>query len=86
MISGGGISPHVNPVVGTRDPVTLEQVYVLDETRKDYLEFLVEGYSYKLFGLIPTSTHLIGVEGGDTRTGSPYWVPTSRVVTSFRGC
>nr|WP_272955058.1 ABC transporter permease [Kribbella shirazensis] len=66
VISGGGISPHVNPVVGTRDPVTLEQVYVLDETRKDYLEFLVEGYSYKLFGLIPTSTHLIGVEGGDT--------------------
>lgn len=66
VIGDEGMSLHVNPVVGTRDPLTLEQVYVSDETRQDNLDFFVQGYSYKLFGLIPTSTHLIGVEGGDT--------------------
>jgi peptide/nickel transport system permease protein len=66
IISDGGISPHVNPVVGSRDPVTLEQVYVADETRQDKLDFFAKGYSYELFGFIPTNIHLIGVEGGDT--------------------
>jgi peptide/nickel transport system permease protein len=58
-----GLSPYVNPVTGQRDPETFERVYTEDESQDLSLELFAEGYEYKLFGLIPMDTHLIGVEG-----------------------
>jgi len=37
--------------------------YVEDRTQKYPIRFFVRGFSYKLFGFIPTNVHLFGVEG-----------------------
>jgi peptide/nickel transport system permease protein len=63
MLSDGGISPHVNPVTSHRDPVTLERIYTEDTSKNLSIKFFASGYGYKLFGLIPTHTHLVGVSG-----------------------
>ena len=52
-------------VRGTRvvDPAAFE--YSEDATRELPLHFLVRGYEYKLFGLIPSVRHLYGVDGSE---------------------
>lgn len=59
----GKFSPYVHPVVGKRDPKTFKKVYKPDLETKAPLIFWAEGFDYKLWGLIPTNRHLIGVEG-----------------------
>jgi len=61
---GGRFSPHVYGLKGTRDPQTFKRVYVADPERKIPIRFFAEGFEYRLFGMIPTTRHLIGVEGG----------------------
>jgi peptide/nickel transport system permease protein len=61
---GGRFSPHVYGIKGARDPQTFKRVYVADPERKIPLRFFAEGFEYRLFGLIPTTRHLIGVDGG----------------------
>lgn len=64
LFRDGGPQPHVHPMVGVRDPFSLEQRYTEDESRSIDIRFFAAGYPYKLFGLIPTDIHLIGVAGG----------------------
>lgn len=57
----GRFSPFVYKMIGTRDPITLQRVYVPDKNQRVYLRFFAKGFPYKIMGLIPTTIHLIGV-------------------------
>lgn len=59
----GRIQPYIYGFTGRRDPLTLKRVYTLDPTKKISVRFVAHGFAYRLFGLIPTDRHLIGVEG-----------------------
>jgi peptide/nickel transport system permease protein len=61
----GRFFPHVNPLVGRRDPQTFKRVYTPDPEAKLPIVLFAPGYPYKLFGLIPTDRHLIGVAGAE---------------------
>jgi peptide/nickel transport system permease protein len=58
-----GFNPHVYAMVGKRDLATFKRVYVEDETKKYPIRFFVRGFQYRLFWLIPSNIHLIGLEG-----------------------
>jgi peptide/nickel transport system permease protein len=60
----GRWAPHVYGFSGRRDPVTLKRVYTPDPEQKIPVRFWVHGFAYRLFGVIPTDRHLVGVEGG----------------------
>jgi peptide/nickel transport system permease protein len=62
-IDGGRFSPHVFGLRGIRDPTTLKRVYTPDPTVKIPVRFFAPGFEYRLFGLIPSRRHLLGVEG-----------------------
>src|SRR5262249_17944268 len=53
---------------GTRkiDPITLRRTYTEDRTKKYPVQFFVQGDPYRLFGVIPSKTHLFGVGTGGT--------------------
>jgi peptide/nickel transport system permease protein len=77
LFDDGRFSPYVEGLVGTRDPLTFKRVYVADPTIKVPLTFLPQGFEYKLFGLIPTDRHLIGVGGeGNTPDNSLFVLGT----------
>jgi peptide/nickel transport system permease protein len=59
----GGFHPYVLGLAGRRDPRTFKRVYVPDDSRHLPLTFFAQGFPYRLFGVIPTDRHLIGVEG-----------------------
>ncbi|MEZ4709688.1 MAG: ABC transporter permease [Caldilineaceae bacterium] len=59
---GDTFRPHVFGVTGKRDPKTFKKVYQPDPDKKLPLVLFAEGYEYKLFGLIETNRHLIGVK------------------------
>ena len=59
-----GLQPHVYAVKGARDPKTFKRVYQVDPTQKIPVYFFAHGFPYKLFGLIPTDRHLLGVGQG----------------------
>jgi peptide/nickel transport system permease protein len=59
----GTFSPHVYALAGRRDPVTFKRVYQADPNQKIPVGLFVQGYEYKIFGLIPANRHLIGVKG-----------------------
>jgi len=61
----GSFRPHVYALTGSRDPITFKRVYVADPNQKLPLTFFARGFEYKLFGLISTNVHLIGVEGAN---------------------
>jgi peptide/nickel transport system permease protein len=50
---------YFRPYQLRRDPQTLAAIYTEDPSRKVAIRFFAEGYSYHLFGLIPTTTHFI---------------------------
>ncbi len=54
--------PHVQATRMVRDPVTLAPRFRPDGDRKIYLTFFAEGYEHHLFGLIPSTTHLLAPE------------------------
>ncbi|MBI5650165.1 MAG: ABC transporter permease [Chloroflexi bacterium] len=54
-------SPWVPAVVGKRNLVTLRMEWNVDETKQVPVRFLTQGYKYKLFGLIESDLHLIGL-------------------------
>jgi peptide/nickel transport system permease protein len=56
--------PHVYAVKGARDLQTFKRVYRVDPGEKIPIRFFAEGFEYRLFGLIPTTRHLIGVDPG----------------------
>ncbi len=65
-VDHGRIDPYVYGFTGRRDPLTLKRVYTLDPTKKIPLRFFAPGFAYRLFGVIPTDRHLIGVAGSRT--------------------
>jgi peptide/nickel transport system permease protein len=60
---GGGLAPHVHPMKGVRDPLTFKRVYTADLTRSVPLKLFARGYEYRLFGLVASDVHLLGVRG-----------------------
>jgi peptide/nickel transport system permease protein len=65
----GSLRPWVHGLKGKRDLKTFKIVYTIDPDSKLYLRLFAEGYRYNLFGLFPTTTHLIGVAGGNPEDG-----------------
>src|SRR5258708_7128203 len=65
----GAFRPWVHGLKGKRDLKTFKIVYTVDPDSKLYLRFFAEGYPYNLFGLIPTTTHLLGVANGKAEDG-----------------
>lgn len=61
----GRFFPHVFGLSGERDPQTFKRVYTADPTQIIPVTFFAPGFDYKLFGLIPTNIHLLGVEGAN---------------------
>jgi peptide/nickel transport system permease protein len=51
-------------MAGKRDPVTFKRVYEPDPAKKIPVTFFARGFEYRLFGLIPTDRHLLGVAEG----------------------
>jgi peptide/nickel transport system permease protein len=60
LFDDGAFRPYVQAMTLRRDPVSLAPIFAPDPTRKIYLGLFVQGYEYRLFGLIPASTHLVG--------------------------
>ena len=59
---GWRFAPHVHAVKGARDPQTFKRVYRTDPGEKVPVRLFAKGFEYHLFGLIPMSRHLIGVD------------------------
>lgn len=55
-------TPFVYGMKSERDPETLRKMFVEDTSLKYPIKFFVKGEEYKLFGFIPSSIHLFGVE------------------------
>jgi len=66
LFDEGAFRPFVYGITGTRDVTTFQRVYVADTSRKLYLKPFAAGYTYHLFGFIPSNTHLIGLDGAPT--------------------
>ena len=49
-----------------RDPETFRLVFTADHLEIDPIRLFVHGDEYRLFGLIPTTIHLLGVDGDGT--------------------
>ena len=61
---GWRFRPHVYAVKGVRDQQSFRRVYRADADKKIPIRFFAEGFEYRLLGVIPTTRHLIGVDGG----------------------
>ena len=61
LFDDGAFRPYIYGLKGTRDMRTFRITYQPDLSRKVYVHLFAEGYPYKLFGLIPTNRHLIGL-------------------------
>ena len=69
LFDNGSFSPHVDGLSGRRNLQTFKLTYTPDPARKLPVVFLPHGYSYNLFGLIPTDRHLLGIAGGQPVDG-----------------
>jgi peptide/nickel transport system permease protein len=65
----GGIipRPHVYAMEGARNLQTMKMEWLPNPDRRLYLQFFATGYDYKLFGLIPTNIHFIGLDSTNTQ-------------------
>lgn len=57
---GRKFNPYVNGYKVEIDQAALRRTFVVDETARHYVGFLVEGAPYKLLGLFDANIHLIG--------------------------
>jgi peptide/nickel transport system permease protein len=69
FFDGDKFAPHVLGLSGKRDPKTFKRVYKPDPDKKLFLTLYAEGYPYKLWGIIPTTRHLIGIQDGKVEDG-----------------
>ncbi|MEZ4706635.1 MAG: ABC transporter permease [Caldilineaceae bacterium] len=58
------LRPFVYAQVVEIDPKTFLPEWAEDTSERHPIQFFVEGWEYKLLGLIPMDTHLFGAEGG----------------------
>jgi peptide/nickel transport system permease protein len=63
LFDGWRFAPYVHAIKGARDPQTFKRVYRADPNEKVPVRLFAHGFEYRLFGLIPTTRHLIGVDG-----------------------
>ena len=63
LFDGGRFAPYVHGFKGVRDPETFKRVYRPDPSVKVPLRFFASGFEYAFLGVIPTTRHLIGVDG-----------------------
>jgi peptide/nickel transport system permease protein len=76
-----GFNPWVPAIAGKRNPVTLRMEWVQDPTHKVRVSFFTAGPPYRVFGLFPSTTHLIGAATpvqrifllGSDRLGRDQW-------------
>ncbi|MEE4379278.1 MAG: ABC transporter permease [Candidatus Competibacteraceae bacterium] len=62
--NGFSFRPFIHGITTARDPVTLRKIATIDPNSRRYLQFLVAGESYKLFGLLNANIHLFGLQDG----------------------
>jgi peptide/nickel transport system permease protein len=62
LFDGWRFAPHVHAIKGARDPLTFKRVYRTDPNDRIPVRLFAHGFEYRLFGLIPTTRHLIGVD------------------------
>ena len=67
LFDGWKPSLHVCSVSGERDLVTFKKVYTRDCSDKIQVRIFARGYEYKLFGIIPTDRHLLGMSDDSLR-------------------
>ncbi len=60
FFADGRFYPHVLALKRSRNSETFGVEYVVDDSKRIRVGLFVEGYEYKLFGIIPTRTHLLG--------------------------
>lgn len=63
---GRFVGPYVYPITATADLVNFRWTYETDTSTPMPLEYFCEGSSYKLFGFIPSNTHLFCAPEGAT--------------------
>ena len=63
--NGLRFSPYVNGFTVEVDPVALRRTFVVDPTVRYEVGFFVEGFSYKVLGLVKANRHLIGPKNPD---------------------
>ncbi len=56
--------PYTYNYIRVFEPKLYQNVYKLDKSQKHYIKLFTKGESYKIFGLIPCSIHLIGTDEG----------------------
>jgi peptide/nickel transport system permease protein len=59
LFDDGGWNPWVPAIAGKRNPVTLRMEWTVDPAKKVRVNFFAPGPPYRVFGLFPTTTHLI---------------------------
>ena len=63
--AGLRFSPYVNGFTVEVDPVALRRTFVVDPEVRYEVGFFVEGFSYKVLGLVEANRHLIGPKNPD---------------------
>jgi len=74
--NGFHLRPFVYALKGERDPETRRLIFTVDETRKYPVHFFVRGDPYKMWGLIETDIHLLGLKD---EKGTLYLLGTDRL-------
>jgi peptide/nickel transport system permease protein len=62
LFDGWRFAPYVHAITGARDPLTFKRVYRADPSDRIPVRFFAPGFEYRLFGIIPTTRHLLGVD------------------------
>ncbi len=60
FFDSNGLNITVPALVGKRNPTTLRMEWKIDETKKVPVRLFSQGYPYKILGVIPSNTHIIG--------------------------
>jgi peptide/nickel transport system permease protein len=75
------LRPFVYTLVASIDLQTLEPTWTEDTSKRYPIQFFVQGWEYKVFGLIPMRWHLFGVEEG----GAIYILGTDKLGRDLWG-
>jgi peptide/nickel transport system permease protein len=67
LFDDGAWDPWVPAIAGKRNSVTLRMEWTADPQRKVRVKFFTSGATYRVLGLIPAATHLIGPANANQR-------------------
>lgn len=63
--NGFRLRPFIYGYTSSRDPLTLEKTYVVDETVKHDVRFFMPGAPYTVLGLVELDLHLFGIQDSE---------------------